>query len=353
MDTSQYVGGVEGRASPSIAALTGSPQASGHSPATAAAAAAGQSASAQPLRFMPVNPASYGSDSGSASASTTKRSKTGRACDPCRRKKIRCDLLALPSQAEHDGDGRTGSIVCANCHANHLACTFHLPITETRFKRKSSGDHKITTTSSPPSSLAMPLIPSSSSAAATASNVLLQNHQRSPHVQSSPHRINAIPHLLGQPNSPSFPPLLAAPPPHAPPLQTRISDESLLRGNTNLSYLLHSTMHIPPHSFDELDRRHHYHWELDPSSGHGFIRIKSDSPLGSRKSSTANGLLNVSDPLGSSLASASPIIDQHGEDTLPTEWIERLVNDYFSNSGSWFPLISKYALQRIVDVVVN
>ncbi|KAJ4487795.1 fungal-specific transcription factor domain-containing protein [Lentinula aciculospora] len=54
-----------------------------------------------------------------------KRTKTQRACDSCRTRKIRCDVLT-------DSDPP----VCQHCRQYQFECTFFLPITETRFKKK-------------------------------------------------------------------------------------------------------------------------------------------------------------------------------------------------------------------------
>ncbi|KAJ7046943.1 fungal-specific transcription factor domain-containing protein [Mycena alexandri] len=54
-----------------------------------------------------------------------KRTKTQRACDSCRSRKIRCDIL---SDAEPPK--------CQHCKQYNFDCTFFLPITETRFKKK-------------------------------------------------------------------------------------------------------------------------------------------------------------------------------------------------------------------------
>ncbi|KAF7305047.1 hypothetical protein MKEN_01219700 [Mycena kentingensis (nom. inval.)] len=54
-----------------------------------------------------------------------KRSKTARACDSCRSRKIRCDVLS-------DSEPPT----CQHCKQYNFDCTFFLPITETRFKKK-------------------------------------------------------------------------------------------------------------------------------------------------------------------------------------------------------------------------
>ncbi|KAK7020498.1 fungal-specific transcription factor domain-containing protein [Favolaschia claudopus] len=54
-----------------------------------------------------------------------KRTKTQRACDSCRSRKIRCDIL---------GDSEPPK--CQHCKQYSFECTFFLPITETRFKKK-------------------------------------------------------------------------------------------------------------------------------------------------------------------------------------------------------------------------
>ncbi|KIM25984.1 hypothetical protein M408DRAFT_197963 [Serendipita vermifera MAFF 305830] len=58
-------------------------------------------------------------------ADAKKRTKTQRACDKCRTKKIRCDVLP-----------DTEPPLCAHCKQYNYDCTFFLPIQETRFKKK-------------------------------------------------------------------------------------------------------------------------------------------------------------------------------------------------------------------------
>ncbi|KAF4615237.1 hypothetical protein D9613_002634 [Agrocybe pediades] len=60
-----------------------------------------------------------------AAVDLKKRTKTQRACDSCRARKIRCDVIT-------DSDPP----ICQHCKQYGFECTFFLPITETRFKKK-------------------------------------------------------------------------------------------------------------------------------------------------------------------------------------------------------------------------
>ncbi|KAH8827027.1 fungal-specific transcription factor domain-containing protein [Flagelloscypha sp. PMI_526] len=60
-----------------------------------------------------------------------KRQKTSRACDSCRSRKIRCDVLV-------DSDPQ----ICKHCKQYGFECTFFLPITETRFKKKKNDEEQ-------------------------------------------------------------------------------------------------------------------------------------------------------------------------------------------------------------------
>ncbi|KAG5352350.1 hypothetical protein C0989_002732 [Termitomyces sp. Mn162] len=73
-----------------------------------------------------------------------KRTKTQRACDSCRSRKIRCDILpdavctrchAL-APAPHVLTPPQDPPICQHCKQYAFECTFFLPITETRFRKK-------------------------------------------------------------------------------------------------------------------------------------------------------------------------------------------------------------------------
>jgi hypothetical protein len=60
-----------------------------------------------------------------SAAELKKRTKTQRACDSCRSRKIRCDIVPDSEPP-----------LCQHCKQYAFECTFFLPITETRFKKK-------------------------------------------------------------------------------------------------------------------------------------------------------------------------------------------------------------------------
>jgi hypothetical protein len=60
---------------------------------------------------------------------------------PQRTKKIRCDILTPPDE--------DAPPICAHCKQHDLGCTFYMPITETRFKkRKQTGESRFSDSSS-------------------------------------------------------------------------------------------------------------------------------------------------------------------------------------------------------------
>ncbi|CED82542.1 Zn(2)-C6 fungal-type DNA-binding domain [Phaffia rhodozyma] len=72
-----------------------------------------------------LTPVLTGPGSPPSESSAEKRTKTSRACDKCRSSKTRCDILPNSEPP-----------VCKHCLNAQVECTFFLPITETRFKKK-------------------------------------------------------------------------------------------------------------------------------------------------------------------------------------------------------------------------
>ncbi|OCB84325.1 hypothetical protein A7U60_g9005 [Sanghuangporus baumii] len=144
-----------------------------------------------------------------------KRTKTARACDSCRSRKIRCDVL---NEAEPP--------VCQHCKQYGFECTFFLPITETRFKKKRLEEE-------------------AQAAAATAEREKTAENEGS---QKSP-----------------FP---------------DTARHARVDGPTSMTHLLHSTATIPPRAYHSYDQRYHHIWEVS-KTGDGLIQVlepSTDSP---------------------------------------------------------------------------
>ncbi|EMD38452.1 hypothetical protein CERSUDRAFT_82708 [Gelatoporia subvermispora B] len=145
-------------------------------------------------------------NTGSSLVDTKKRTKTQRACDSCRSRKIRCDVL---SDAEPP--------ICQHCKQYGFECTFFLPITETRFKKKKLEEE----------------------AAAFAAAEKEKEAERS---TSSP-----------QGDSSS-------------------GGEVRVYGPTHPAHLLHSQAMIPSRMYESYDLRYHHAWDVS-TSGDGIIRV--------------------------------------------------------------------------------
>ncbi|EJD05925.1 uncharacterized protein FOMMEDRAFT_104282 [Fomitiporia mediterranea MF3/22] len=140
-----------------------------------------------------------------------KRTKTQRACDSCRSRKIRCDVLS-------DSDPP----VCQHCKQYGFECTFFLPITETRFKKKRLEEE------------AAAAAASSAAAAEKEKTTDAESSQRSPLPDSTRH--------------------------------------ARVDGPTSMTHLLHSTATIPPRAYHSYDQRYHHTWEVG-KTGDGLIQV--------------------------------------------------------------------------------
>ncbi|KAF8511004.1 fungal-specific transcription factor domain-containing protein [Hysterangium stoloniferum] len=147
-------------------------------------------------------------------ADLKKRTKTQRACDSCRSRKIRCDVLP---------DAPTP--LCQHCKQYGFDCTFFLPITETRFKKKRLEEE--------------------AAAAAAAAAGKLDDPRRADTPKSDP-----------------------------------LKGETKVLGPTSAAFLLHSTATVPSRVYENYDIRYHHTWEVS-ESGDGFIQVtepaRSDS----------------------------------------------------------------------------
>ncbi|KAH8117444.1 fungal-specific transcription factor domain-containing protein [Phellopilus nigrolimitatus] len=144
-----------------------------------------------------------------------KRTKTQRACDSCRSRKIRCDVLV-------DQD----TPVCQHCKQYGFECTFFLPITETRFKKKRLEEE---------------------AQAAAAAAVVSVDKDKTAEAE-------------GSQQSPL-------------PETTR---NVRVDGPTSMTHLLHSTATVPPRAYHSYDQRYNHTWEVS-KLGDGLIQVLEPS----------------------------------------------------------------------------
>ncbi|KAK4688491.1 hypothetical protein P7C73_g1636, partial [Tremellales sp. Uapishka_1] len=216
----------------------------------------------------------------SPSGDGEKRTKTGRACDACRTKKIRCDIIH-PSSS----DDSPVQPICAHCKQYDLECTFFLPITETRFKKKKAVDQ-----SEPSPTSVSGSIPLLASAPPTVSNFPRKGEDQ---LDKSP----AV-------------------------VERRFAQgwQGRVEGPTSISFLVHTS--LPPTASESYDLRHYHSWEVS-EDGDGLVRVNAPP--------TANE--NDDDPSRTHNRLNKPLLSAHT--------ISLLVNEYFDHLAPLFPILSK------------
>ncbi|WWC72610.1 uncharacterized protein I206_106572 [Kwoniella pini CBS 10737] len=212
-----------------------------------------------------------------------KRTKTGRACDACRTKKIRCDIL--PS--EESTSGLDSQPICAHCKQSNLECTFFLPITETRFKKKRQAAKEV---KEPPSASQQP-----TSLPQVAADV-----------------------AGGSPGSYDYENLGGG------PSKSKDWGGGRVEGPTSIAFLLHTT--IPTIPSEAFDLRHHNSWEV-LEDGNGVIRVNAPP------TAPAHADADPSDPTRAHNRLNKPV--------LSGQTMSLLVNAYFKEVAPLFPIISR------------
>jgi hypothetical protein len=195
----------------------------------------------------------------------------------------RCDILP-----------DTDPPICQHCKQYSFNCTFFLPITETRFKKKrmeedqGTGAGGNTSANKPHTSPPTPSLDSSV-------------HAHSHHSQPPPgqnHQLQQQPQIQQQPQS---------------------KGEVKIYGPTSLSFLVHSTATIPVRTMESYDTRYGQTWQVG-ASGEGFIQVLEPS--------TPNQA--VSAPLPKPL-----------EHRIERETLQNLVNAYFREVAPTFCVITR------------
>ncbi|ORY74320.1 fungal-specific transcription factor domain-domain-containing protein [Leucosporidium creatinivorum] len=209
-----------------------------------------------------------------------KRIKTPRACDSCRRKKIRCDAVADSEPP-----------ICVHCRAHGNECTWFLPIAETRFKRAKPKEDPLANLSGP--------TPTASAASSTPIfNLPSQSVAGQIFPLDAPQRSSSN----GSSHEHSTGP----------------RKEARLVGPTSISHLMHSTSTFPTERMVPVDSKYSQSLTVD-DSGDGFIRVIS---------------IGDGDP---SDGTSAPLAVQGLENAVA----EQLLNYYFDTHASHFPVVSR------------
>ncbi|KAI5480442.1 nitrogen assimilation transcription factor [Pseudohyphozyma bogoriensis] len=237
-----------------------------------------------------------------------KRIKTPRACDQCRRKKIRCDAIA-----------DTNPPICVHCRSHNTNCSWILPISMTRFARSKAAKDDDASHHSGASTSAL-----TSSAASLLS--LNQPHPvpHPPMRQSSLHGTSASPPVfnhLGHPAATS-PGVYHSGHSNASspdnPTGGAHRREPRIMGPTSIGHIMHSTSTFPVERMAPVDFK--YRQELNVNeTGDGFITIVTNGD--------GEGVDHTGEPL------AIQGIEKGDA--------EKLLNYYFATHSSHFPIVSK------------
>nr|XP_019000336.1 uncharacterized protein I203_07116 [Kwoniella mangroviensis CBS 8507]OCF63797.1 hypothetical protein I203_07116 [Kwoniella mangroviensis CBS 8507] len=233
-----------------------------------------------------------------------KRTKTGRACDACRTKKIRCDIL--PSGDEPSG--LDSQPICAHCKQSNLECTFFLPITETRFKKKRHTADKSQAASTDTQTISTGLVPNGSLTQNSGGPDTYEYENMGGGVLKSDDRGGG--RVEGEFTVSSSSQLHGA--------------NSQCTGPTSIAFLLRTT--IPTIPSEAFDLRHHNSWEV-LEDGNGLIRVNAPP------SPPLHADADPSDPTRAHNRLNKPV--------LSGQTMSLLVNAYFSEVAPLFPIISR------------
>ncbi|GAA5993885.1 hypothetical protein JCM5350_001583 [Sporobolomyces pararoseus] len=292
-----------------------------------------------------------------------KKPKIPRACDTCRRKKIRCNPIPDSEPA-----------ICTYCSKHSLDCTWFLPISETRFKKqREKEEQEKQTVDAAKAAVDLPTATSSATLARRDKIQKQQKNQPSPPPPSAappaPH-IPTFTHPQPEPSTSQHPYLSShvQPPPanyaqpqthyplpqppsstfhttsairsdryHSPQMPSPGSDpsgntptsfphsstnayprkEPRIVGYTSISHLMHSTSTFPTERIIPLDFKYSQTLSVD-ERGDGFIRVISAGD-------------------GEPSGDGAPVAIQGIEHSDA----EKLLNYFFTTHATHFPIVSR------------
>ncbi|BGP38406.1 hypothetical protein JCM10450v2_002351 [Rhodotorula kratochvilovae] len=243
-------------------------------------------------------------------AARAKKPKIPRACDVCRRKKIRCN--PIPDQEP---------MLCTYCQKHRLDCTWFLPISETRFKKQREKEEaEKASASAAAAAVALPTAATSATLARQARGAEASPPGPSPTLSTA--TAPAGPSGSGGghnvPKQQIFP--IDANRTASSPESTQWSGprkEPRIVGYTSISHLMHSTSTFPTERMIPVDFK--YSQKLSVNElGDGFIRVISAGD-------------------GDPTTGGEPVAIQGIEHSDA----EKLLNYFFTTHSNHFPIVAK------------
>ncbi|GAA6051669.1 hypothetical protein JCM3770_001221 [Rhodotorula araucariae] len=244
-------------------------------------------------------------------AAKAKKPKIPRACDVCRRKKIRCN--PLPDQEP---------MLCTYCQKHRLDCTWFLPISETRFKKQREKEEaEKASASAAAAAVALPTAATSATLARQARGAEASPPGPSPTLSTA--TAPAGPSGSGGghnvPKQQIFPidANRTASSPDSAQYYSGPRKEPRIVGYTSISHLMHSTSTFPTERMIPVDFK--YSQKLSVNEiGDGFIRVISAGD-------------------GDPMQGGEPVAIQGIEHSDA----EKLLNYFFTTHSNHFPIVAK------------
>ncbi|GAA5976454.1 hypothetical protein JCM10908_005505 [Rhodotorula pacifica] len=243
-----------------------------------------------------------GSEAGAQDGSETgkaKKPKIPRACDICRRKKIRCN--PIPDMEP---------MLCTYCQKHKLDCTWFLPIAETRFKKQREKQEAEKAKEAAEAAAAS--LPTASSSVTLARQHNSASYDRD-HSSPQPASAGAVPKQ-------QIFPIDANRSTSSPDPSHHLSGprkEPRIVGYTSISHLMHSTSTFPTERMIPVDFKYSQQLSVD-ERGDGFIRVISAGD-------------------GDPAQGGEPVAIQGIEHSDA----EKLLNYFFTTHANHFPIVAK------------
>lgn len=230
----------------------------------------------------------------------------------------------MPAAEGEEGNTAYPQGLCAHCKQAGSECTFFMPITETRFKKKLAAEAAEAAGTG-----------SESGGAAPSQSVAKEKDVSSARKKERKSQAKAAPPALTAAAEAPSPITITVPHLRAGQSGQPVRDRAgRIEGPTSISFLLHSTAALPRTSVEDFDLRNHQTWQMVSDDGDGVIRVFNPPASASFKHSSGE-YQDGDDP------SRNPSSGIDHRPVLSAQLISNLINSYFDNVAPLFPVVTK------------